>query len=104
MHDRCGQLALVAECPDTLHRSHSDRCASDVRRLTIGPIPRTEFSDFIRRRFESTGKRIDERTAATAADAALEGANPMSMNGYKVQIAKTAVKRAILQAGGIKTA
>ena len=50
------------------------------------------------------GKPLDERTAAAAAEAALEGANPMSMNGYKVQIAKTAVKRAILQAGGIKTA
>jgi xanthine dehydrogenase YagS FAD-binding subunit len=49
------------------------------------------------------GKRIDAVTAAAAADAALEGAKPMSRNGYKVQVAKTAVKRAILQAGGIKT-
>ncbi len=49
------------------------------------------------------GKPIDERTAATAAEAALAGAKPMSRNGYKVQVAKTAVKRAILQAGGIKT-
>jgi len=50
------------------------------------------------------GKRIDEATAAEAAIAALEGARPMSQNNYKVQVAKTAVKRAILQAGGIKTA
>ncbi|PYP29696.1 MAG: hypothetical protein DMD49_12670 [Gemmatimonadetes bacterium] len=50
------------------------------------------------------GKRIDDRTAAAAAEAALQGARPMSRNGYKVQVAKTAVKRAILQAGGIKTA
>jgi xanthine dehydrogenase YagS FAD-binding subunit len=49
------------------------------------------------------GKRIDVVTAAAAADAALEGAKPMSRNGYKVQVAKTAVKRAILQAGGMKT-
>jgi xanthine dehydrogenase YagS FAD-binding subunit len=49
------------------------------------------------------GKRIDAVTAAAAADAALEGAKPMSRNGYKVQVAKTAVKRAVLQAGGIKT-
>jgi len=49
------------------------------------------------------GKPIDAVTAAAAADAALEGAKPMSRNGYKVQVAKTAVKRAILQAGGIKT-
>jgi hypothetical protein len=27
----------------------------------------------------------------------------MSQNGYKVQVAKTAVKRAILQAAGMKT-
>jgi xanthine dehydrogenase YagS FAD-binding subunit len=49
------------------------------------------------------GKRIDAVTAAAAANAALDGAKPMSRNGYKVQVAKTAVKRAILQAGGIKT-
>jgi len=49
------------------------------------------------------GKTIDERTAAQAAEAALIGARPMSQNGYKVQVAKTAVKRAILQAAGIKT-
>jgi xanthine dehydrogenase YagS FAD-binding subunit len=50
------------------------------------------------------GKTIDEQTATQAAEAALTGAKPMSQNGYKVQVAKTAVKRAILQAAGIKTA
>ena len=49
------------------------------------------------------GKTIDERTAAQAAEAALTGARPMSQNAYKVQVAKTVVKRAILQAAGIKT-
>ena len=49
------------------------------------------------------GKTIDERTAAQAGEAALTGARPMSQNGYKVQVAKTAVKRAILRAAGIKT-
>jgi xanthine dehydrogenase YagS FAD-binding subunit len=49
------------------------------------------------------GKRVDAATAAAAAEAALDGARPMSRNGYKVQVAKTAVKRAILQAAGIKT-
>jgi xanthine dehydrogenase YagS FAD-binding subunit len=50
------------------------------------------------------GKVLDEGVAAAAADAALTGARPMSQNGYKVQVAKIAVKRALLQAGGIKTA
>lgn len=49
------------------------------------------------------GKRISDETAIAAADAALTGAKPMSNNAYKVQIARTAVKRAILRAGGMKT-
>jgi len=48
-------------------------------------------------------KTIDERTAAEAGEAALTGARPMTQNGDKVQVAKTAVKRAILRAAGIKT-
>ena len=50
-----------------------------------------------------TGKRIDENVAAAAAEAALRGAKPLTENRYKVQIARTAVKRAILEAVGIKT-
>jgi xanthine dehydrogenase YagS FAD-binding subunit len=49
------------------------------------------------------GKPLNESTAAEAAAAAVKGAQPLSRNGYKVQIAKTAVKRAILHAAGIKT-
>lgn len=49
------------------------------------------------------GKRISEETAIAAAEAALTGAKPLSNNAYKVQVARTAVKRAILRAGGIKT-
>jgi len=50
------------------------------------------------------GKTITEATAAAAADAALRDARPLSQNAYKIQVAKTAVKRAILNAAGIKTA
>ena len=50
-----------------------------------------------------TGKRLTEEAALAAADAAVQGAKPMSGNAYKVQIARTAVKRAILRAGGLKT-
>lgn len=49
------------------------------------------------------GKRIDEATAAAAGEAAVQAAEPLSGNAYKVQIAKTAVKRAVLRAGGIRT-
>jgi xanthine dehydrogenase YagS FAD-binding subunit len=49
-----------------------------------------------------TGKRITEQVAIQAADAAVSAAKPMSGNAYKVQIARTAVKRAILKAAGMK--
>ena len=49
-----------------------------------------------------SGKRLSEQVAMEAADAAVAAAKPMSGNAYKVQIARTAVKRAILKAAGIK--
>jgi xanthine dehydrogenase YagS FAD-binding subunit len=49
------------------------------------------------------GKPLDEATANDAAEAAVRNAQPLSRNGYKVQIAKTAVKRSVLQAAGIRT-
>ncbi len=45
-----------------------------------------------------TGKSIDEATAEMAAEEAVRGAQPLSQNGYKVQLAKVAVKRALLAA------
>jgi xanthine dehydrogenase YagS FAD-binding subunit len=50
------------------------------------------------------GKPITEQTAAAAADAALKDARPLSQNAYKVDVAKVAVKRAILRAAGIQVA
>jgi xanthine dehydrogenase YagS FAD-binding subunit len=47
------------------------------------------------------GKTITEAVAVEAANAAVAGARPMSGNAYKIQIAKTAVKRAILAASRV---
>jgi xanthine dehydrogenase YagS FAD-binding subunit len=44
------------------------------------------------------GRAVTEETATAAADAAVKDARPLSGNAYKVQIARTAVKRAILKA------
>jgi len=44
------------------------------------------------------GARIDEASAAKCGDAATQGAKPLGKNGYKVQLAKAAVKRAVLAA------
>ena len=44
------------------------------------------------------GKPLTEQVAAEAADAAVKNAVPMTQNGYKVQLARTTVMRAIMQA------
>lgn len=46
------------------------------------------------------GQAISEATVAKVADAAVAGAKPLSQNAYKVQLAKTAVKRALMAAKG----
>jgi xanthine dehydrogenase YagS FAD-binding subunit len=46
------------------------------------------------------GKTISEEVAKAAADAALQNAKPLRHNAYKVQLARVAVKRAILKAAG----
>jgi xanthine dehydrogenase YagS FAD-binding subunit len=45
------------------------------------------------------GKSLSEATAAAAGAAAVRSAKPLSQNGYKVQLTRVAVKRAVLRAG-----
>lgn len=47
-----------------------------------------------------SGKSITEETAEQAGAAAVSNAKPLSDNAYKVQLAKVAVKRALLTAAG----
>ncbi|MEX2173384.1 MAG: FAD binding domain-containing protein [Pirellulaceae bacterium] len=49
------------------------------------------------------GWTVNESLADAAGSAAVAQATPLSHNGYKVQLAKTAVKRAILRAAGLET-
>jgi xanthine dehydrogenase YagS FAD-binding subunit len=49
------------------------------------------------------GKPLNEETAAVAGEAAVKEAKPMSGNAYKIQITRTAVKRAIMNAAGLRT-
>jgi len=50
------------------------------------------------------GRRLDAATAEQAADAAVENAFPLPGNRYKIQIARTLVKRTILACGGSRDA
>lgn len=74
--------------------SESDGICMDARIVlgAVAPIPyrATAAEDAIR------GKPLNEETAEAAAEAALKDARPLSRNAYKVEIAKTLVKRAIL--------
>ena len=46
------------------------------------------------------GQSVNEDSAGRAGEMAVARATPLSMNEYKVQLARTAVKRAILKAVG----
>ena len=60
----------------------------------VAPIPwRVQAAERV-----LAGKAITEAIATEAANAAVAGARPMSGNKYKIQVARTAVKRAILAA------
>lgn len=49
------------------------------------------------------GLPVDEATAELAGDRAVVGAIPLSDNEYRIQLARVAVKRAVLKAGGLDT-
>ena len=59
--------------------------------VAAGPVRATKAEKIL------VGKPVDEKAAVDAAEEALAGAKPLSMNAYKIEIAKTLVKRAILQ-------
>jgi xanthine dehydrogenase YagS FAD-binding subunit len=49
------------------------------------------------------GQSVTAETAWAAGEAAVGGATPLSMNGYKVHLARASVQRAILLAAGLDT-
>ena len=63
-----------------------------MRRKAWAPSWRAEAEQAL------AGKSVSEAVAKAVADAALQGATPLSHNAYKVQLANVALKRAILKA------
>ena len=55
-----------------------------------GPLRAKTAEDFLK------GGILDKKTATEASELALAGSKPLSGNAYKVEIAKTLVKRALL--------
>lgn len=63
----------------------------------VAPIPwiAAEAEEFL------AGKTLDANVAWQAGEAAVQKAKPLSRNKYKIQLARVAVKRALLAAAGI---
>jgi xanthine dehydrogenase YagS FAD-binding subunit len=77
----------IVNCAAAIDGSNASICLNAVHNL---PYKATAAEEAI------AGKAIDEANAEAAGDAAVTGNIPLSMNKYKVQIAKAMVKRAIL--------
>jgi xanthine dehydrogenase YagS FAD-binding subunit len=70
-------------------------------RVVLGHVAPTPWNAAAAAEFLQ-GKTITAEVAEQAGAKAVEGAKPLSGNAYKVQLAKVAVKRAILAAAGLK--
>ena len=66
-------------------------------RVVLGHVAPTPFSAVAADQYLA-GKPLNEKTADEAAKQALMSATPLSQNAYKVQLARVAVKRALLAA------
>jgi xanthine dehydrogenase YagS FAD-binding subunit len=71
---------------------------SGARVVLYGVAPKPWRSEAAERAI--TGKSVSMDSAAAAGAAAVEGARPLSMNGYKVTLTRNVVKRALLAAVG----
>jgi len=70
-------------------------------RVVLGAVAPTPWAATAADQFLA-GKTISVDVAEQAGKAALADAKPLSQNAYKVQLARVAVKRALLQAAGVK--
>ena len=73
--------------------------AVDAVRVVLGHVAPTPWNSEAAARALAR-QPVNESTTQAAADAALAAATPLSKKAYKVQLAKVAVKRALLAAAG----
>ena len=70
-------------------------------RIVLGHVAPTPWVAADAEKF-LVGKSLNADVAEEAGKTAVSGARPLSGNGYKVQLAKVAVKRALMAAAGVK--
>jgi xanthine dehydrogenase YagS FAD-binding subunit len=95
IHHGCGTDPLVSA---SVALSLTDQVVRSAR-IVLGQVAPTPWltDEAARTLF---GRRVSEDTARYAGDVAVRAAVPLSGNAYKVQQARVAVTRAILQAAG----
>lgn len=75
--------------------AHSSELQSERVRLVFGGVATQPYRSVDAEKFLHS-KKIDEDSAARASEVALADARPLKMNQYKVALAKTLAKRALL--------
>ncbi len=80
-------------------RAEDDGSTISSAKVVLGHVAPTPWVATAAAQF-LTGKSISEATAEQAGAEAVKDAKPLSQNAYKVQLAKVAVKRALLAAAG----
>ncbi len=78
----------------TVAFTEKNGAASDAR-VVLGHVASTPWPAAAAAR-ALNGARLDDSAATKCAEAAVQGAKPLSRNAYKVQLIKAAVKRAVL--------
>jgi xanthine dehydrogenase YagS FAD-binding subunit len=88
----------LATATVSLQKEHNRVTSASVVLGHVAPIPwRSKGAEAA-----LIGKVIDQQVASDASNAALQSARNLGQNGYKIQIARVALKRAILEAAGEK--
>ena len=77
-----------------------DRVCEDLR-IVLGGVATFPYRSHEAERL-LRDREIDKASAGAGAEAALENARPLKMNGYKVELSKTLVRRALLSLAGEK--
>jgi len=85
-------------CSVNLKTDEGGTVVRDSRVVLYGVAPIPWRSEAVEKSIN--GQAINMQTAEAAGAAAVEGAKPLSMNGYKVALTRTVVKRALLAAIG----
>jgi len=77
-----------------------DRVCEDLR-IVLGGVATFPYRSHEAERL-LRDREIDKASAGAGAEAALENARPLKMNGYKVELSKTLVRRALLSLGSVQ--